>query len=101
MEIMKTGETVEKPETELVQWIRRRRGSQIEKVGVVVGLKNPVLNAPAVGWSLCKRGDKFCPQIGKTIARGRALIGTVSKIPQSISDVVSHMTERTVNYFKN
>jgi hypothetical protein len=69
---------------------RKRR-----KIGVVCAVDSHM-----VGWSACKKGDRFSPTKGLEIAEGRALNGSNANPPRSFSVDIDNMHDRSVRYFK-
>ena len=77
----------------LVEFTRNQRTNQ--RNGVVVGTSRN-----KIGWSLCKKGDKFDPQFGLKIAFGRIEKESVAPIPHEIKSVYENMKSRAERYFK-
>ena len=75
----------------LLEYIRNRKG---EKIGVVVAL-----NKWSVGYSLCKKGDRFDKQLGLEIAVGRAEYST-TLVPRTVKHIFEKMAIRANRYFK-
>jgi len=84
-----------KRDTMIFEYVRNAKG---KKIGVVVAL-----SPYQIGYSLCKKCDKFDPELGMRIARGRADFGTdcPAKIPHTIMNSVVKMQDRAKRYFKN
>lgn len=81
------------PHKELVQFIRDRHG---KRIGVLVSNEYN-----SIGWSLCNvRKERFDRDRGLAIARGRAILGSGTKVPLSIIETVGKFLERTRRYFK-
>lgn len=76
------------------QYVKKSRRKP--PIGVVAGilLDNEIL----VGWSLCRKGDVFHREIGRTIAVGRAINGSSKKlnVAQSCQKIVNKMHDRLV-----
>lgn len=91
---------------DLVQYIRKKRGGQRVKAGVMIArkVKRKDRKEVLVGWSKCKlSADKFDPQRGREIAEARieARIkkGRKTKAPPSIKDDLKKFMERCERYF--
>ena len=78
----------------LLEYIKDHKG---KRIGVVVAL-----SADCIGWSLCKKCDKFDPKLGQRIAEGRAADRKdySFEIPHTVKPYVEKMTERANRYFK-
>jgi len=91
----------EKNPNELIEYIRERRHSKVQKVGVIVGFK--VNNKILVSWSKCNgKADNFDPEYGIRFAMGRAL-GEYDAVPmpESIKTQVRQFSSRCVRFFKD
>ena len=76
----------------LIQYSRNRRG-QLNGCVLAVGPNK-------LGWSLCRKGDKFTKKHARASAWARAILGTGGNIPHSLESIVPRMKERSVKYFK-
>lgn len=86
----------------IFEYIRRRKGGQNIKVGVVLGLR--VDDEIRIGWSKCNSiQDKFDPEVGIELARLRACkeTPTTTPVPSCIRNQVRQMAARCVRYFKD
>lgn len=54
-----------------------------------------------LGWAKLKKGDKFNKQFGLTIAKNRAITGSLALIPHSLLDDHDEVGQRAGKYFKN
>jgi len=81
----------------LIQYVRR--GKKIRGVIVAVKREN---GSVGVDYSLCRKEDKFCKNVGLAIAQGRALSDRESKrtAPHSLRKYLQRMTERACRYYK-
>lgn len=64
-------------------------------VGVVVAI-----GPNQVGWSLCKKGDRFDKQFAVEVAQDRALKGSKAPLPHSVYNEYYAMVNRAEKYFK-
>lgn len=93
-----------KHQTEIFEYIRRRKGGKTHKVGVVLGLKeNGVIK---VGWSKCNQsiqhGDIFNVAKGIELARSRARNDTTTTpTPLCVKSQVRRFSSRCVRYFRD
>ncbi len=91
-----------KHQTEIFEYIRRRKGNKTMKVGVILGIvKDGVIK---IGWSKCRVSeDKFTPEDGLRFARARALGETCvnTPVPSCIRRSVRQFGARAVRYFKD
>lgn len=76
----------------IFQYVRNR---QNQRVGIVVACSKE-----QVGWSACKKGDRFNKERGMEIAIGRASVGSEVKPPLYVSFTLEIMKERAERYFK-
>lgn len=81
--------------SELIEYIKNRNG---QRIGVVIAKADQ--NEIQMGWSLCKKGDKFDSERALTIAHGRAINGSVIPLPQTVSPYYLRMAPRAQKYFK-
>src|SRR5688500_18667289 len=111
-------ETILTPKNSLVEYIRNKKG---HACGVVVAYRDPVLNQPLIGWSLCDiKGSKdkkrktvrFNKYIGlaKAIGEDRVydleyaehlMTNDVKQVPYSVVKTYNHMLARAKAYFKD
>lgn len=95
--------------TEIFEYIRKRKGGKVVKVGIVFGTvvkdgEGPL--APQVikiGWSKCnlKMGDKFDLLMGLQHALNRAMKPDGTTTPLCIKDQIRRFSSRCVRYFKD
>lgn len=95
---------------EFYQYIRNRKN---QKIGLVVVV--PIDNILRLGWSLCKKEDKFSVERGLEIAKGRAINNppymvhegrwaygpkfmTVHRVPHSVDKVAKAVMDRTKKF---
>lgn len=64
----------------ILQYVRNRKR---QKTGMVVAI--PFSDKIHIGWSLCKRGDKFSREMGYSIANGRATTNPPYVIRNSVA----------------
>jgi hypothetical protein len=89
----------------IFEYIRRRKGGQVVKRGVMLGFR--VDNEIRIGYSLCNSGkntpDDFNSEVGIELARVRACNETPSTvpIPSSIRNEVRQFSSRCMRYFKD
>lgn len=81
----------------LIEYTRNRRG-QLNGCVIAIGPNK-------VGWSLCRKGDKFTKKYAKALAYRRALIGNWDAgkretIPHLIEKIIPKMTARSLKYYK-
>lgn len=96
----------ENPQTEIFEYIRRRKGGKTIKVGVIIGrlASDKVIK---IGWSKCnfKMGDKFDVAEGVEIAKRRTKdTGIAQEIPPTplcIKGQVRRFGARCVRYFQD
>lgn len=89
-----------KHQTEIFEYIRRRKGGKTVKVGVVFAVK--VDDAVKVGWSKAniKAGDKFDSLLGLQYALNRAMKPDNVPTPNCIRKQLRCFGARAVRYFK-
>lgn len=96
-------EMSKKHQTEIFEYIRRRKGNKTMKVGVILG--TVIDNTIKTGWSKCnlKAGDKFNAVVGLQIAMNRAMAsGAIpTPTPKCIRRQVRQFGARAVRYFKD
>ena len=88
-------------QTEIFEYIRRRKNGMTYKVGVVFGMiDNGVIK---IGWSKCnaKAGDKFDSIDGLAFAKHRAVKPDSVPIPNCIRTQLRQFSSRCVRYFKD
>lgn len=86
----------------IFEYIRRRHHGKVQKVGVIVAVKQD--GVIRVSWSKCnyKSGDKFNQELGISLASNRALgIETSPDIPVCIQSQVRQIGARAIRYFKD
>jgi hypothetical protein len=90
-----------KHQTEIFEYIRRRKGGKTHKVGVVFAVK--VEDAVKIGWSKCneRAGDKFDGLLGLQYAMNRAMKPDNTPTPNCIRKQLRCFGARAVRYFKN
>jgi hypothetical protein len=93
----------EKHQTEIFEYIRRRKGGKTHKVGVILGLIDG--NIARVGWSKCNQsiqhGDVFNAAKGIELARSRARHETpTTPMPLCIKSQARKFGARAVRYFQ-
>ena len=88
---------------EIIQYLYNPKNR--EKKGVVIALTQEGSNKFAVGVSVTKSVDKFNKELGKTIARGRAIEslenGNSVFVPASVLENVAFFSNRAKLYFKD
>jgi len=79
----------------LVEYIKNSKG---KRIGVVVAT-----SPGTIGWSLCKKCDRFNPNLGLRIAEGRANFGTnlPNNVPYTVYPYMLKMLDRAKRYFKD
>ena len=80
----------------LVTYVRDRKNNL---VGAVVSILDG--DVYRVGWSLCRKGDRFSKDKAKMIAIGRAKLGSQVSIPHSVRGKYEYMQDRASKYYKN
>lgn len=75
----------------LKKWFRNRQG---QKVGCIVATKD------GIGYSLCKKGDKFDPKLAEEICFQRIFTKKVHEFPKSMTNEIDKMCKRAKAYFK-
>lgn len=80
----------------LVTYVRDRKNNL---VGAVVSIVDG--DVYRVGWSLCRKGDRFSKDKAKMIAIGRAKLGSQVSIPHSVRGKYEYMQDRASKYYKN
>jgi hypothetical protein len=98
-----------KHQTEIFEYIRRRKAGKTIKVGVVFGVALP--DGVKIGWSKCniKSGDKFDAKEGLRLAYNRAMMNKIADkesvngtpTPLCIKKQVRQFGARCVRYFKD
>lgn len=89
------------PQSEIFEYIRRRKNGKTIKVGVIIGVKEG--KAVKIGWSKCnvKVGDKFDPDFGVKMAKDRAISANVGQpAPLCIQKQIRQFGARCARYFK-
>jgi hypothetical protein len=98
-----TKEKVEKKyQTEIFEYIKRRKGGMNYKVGVKYATVQG--DAIKIGWSKCKtKEDVFIPADGISMAKARALgeICVHTPTPNCIKEDLRRFGARALRYFKN
>lgn len=79
----------------IIKYVRDRKGPK----GVVLATKTSD-GVYRLGWSLCRKGDKFNKKFGVQIAKGRATAGC-TEFPSSLKSDINEIEERASRYFKD
>jgi len=89
-----------KHQTEIFEYIRRRRGGKVHKVGVIYGTTED--NTIKIGWSKCniKEGDEFNADLGVLLAKERA-IESPANAPLCMKRHLRNFSCRCLRYFKD
>ena len=90
---------------QIFEYIKKRnRDGKMEKIGVLVGIKDNVSNSFSIGWSKVnkKMGDKFDKIKGFIIAKNRCQASPTNlpSIPVSIKNKFRQFEIRCSTYFK-
>lgn len=80
----------------LKQYIRNNKN---KRVGLLLACKDEYGNA-VIGWSKCNNHDKFDDVLAHTIAYGRLLVISNTKIPPSLLSDLFMLKSRCESYFK-
>lgn len=103
--IEKNKKTPKKHQTEIFEYIRRRKGNKTMKVGVILGVR--IKDDVKIGWSKCnmKAGDKFNATVGLQMAMNRAMRKadkpyTVTFTPDCIKKQIRNFAARCARYYK-
>ncbi len=88
-------EQVSNEPVEIFQYIKDRNRN---KVGIFVGVGTT--GTYTIGWSRVKRPDVFDKKRGFEIAKGRAIVGSISNIPNSFKTDFEYFENRCKRYFK-
>lgn len=92
------GDTKEKP-FELKQFIKRRRGGQMQRIGVMYAQVMPGGNEIGIGYSLCSKVDVFDTITAEDIAFNRSLAYN-DRSPYFIKEIdISKNNEELCQYF--
>lgn len=100
----------DKHQTEIFEYIRRRKNGKTIKVGIILGTVIPIQTSPdpqtiKIGWSKCniKLGDEFNVKQGLELARARAYgeTPTTTPTPNCIRRQVRQFGSRAVRYFQD
>lgn len=87
---------------EIFEYIRRRKGGNTHKIGVIYGTTDG--DTIKIGWSKCnvKEGDNFDADVGFEIAKERALVPEPDDIavPLCLKQHIRQFGARCVRYFK-
>lgn len=90
-------------QTEIFEYIRRRKHGKTIKVGVILG--TTIGDVIKIGWSKCnlKENDTFVPAIGLELAKARILneVPSTTLTPLCIDRQVRLFAGRCIRYFKN
>ena len=86
---------------EIFEYIRRRKGGQVRKVGILVGRKN-ANHEIRIGWSKCnfKMGDQFDFARGWMIATDRMNGKVAPSSPLCLNRQLRKFAARCIRYFK-
>jgi len=97
---MKEQKEQKEHQTEIFEYIRRRKGGQAHKIGVIYGTTEG--NTIRIGWSKCnvKDGDSFNPDLGVGIAKTRAHGNDAAPSPLCIKRQLRQFGARCLRYFK-
>lgn len=91
------------------KYIRNKNG---ERIGELVATCPPTIEdmrTIGIGWSLCRKSDRYDQKFGHNIAYDRAMVHVDRKIndetfwpsvPQSLTEDVKCFAERATRYFK-
>jgi len=90
---------LEIPKYTLIHYVRKNNG---EPYGVLVALKGE--EGYHVGYSMCRKGDRFEKRMGLQIAIGRANFDTEShsldNVPRDLKKVLPSFINRCKRYYK-
>lgn len=90
-------------QTEIFEYIRRRKNGKTFKVGVILG--TIIDDVIKIGWSKCnlKENDVFNPTIGISVAKTRIFNEepVTTPVPTCIQRQVNLFGGRCIRYFKN
>jgi hypothetical protein len=90
-------------QTEIFEYVRRRKGGRNYKVGVLLGTVDE--GTIKIGWSKCnlKEGDEFDSLEGMQMAKNRALntLTSAPAIPKCLNSQARHFGARCLRYFKD
>lgn len=88
-------------QAEIFEYIRRRKGGRVHKVGVIYGTAED--NTIKIGWSKCniKDGDEFNADLGVSLARERATASSMNEVPLCIKRHLRQFGARCLRYFKD
>lgn len=86
---------------EIFEYLRRHKGGQVRKVGILVGRKN-ANHEIRIGWSKCnfKMGDKFDFARGWMIATDRMTGKVAPSVPLCLNRHLRRFAGRCIRYFK-
>ena len=100
---------IKEHQTEIFEYIRRRKSGKVIKVGVILGtVISPNSYTIRIGWSKCnfKAGDKFSIEEGIKLAKKRAyneadFESTTTHVPNCIRRQIRQFGSRCIRYFKD
>jgi hypothetical protein len=95
-----TNMSVEIPPYTLITYLRDKSG---DPVGVVVARKNEAHDNFTIGYSMCRKGDRFSKKMGLKIALGRCEYYNedyVSQMPHKLKQILPSFLKRCERYYK-
>jgi len=103
----KTEQENQENQTEIFEYIRKRKGGMTHKIGVIYGTIDN--NTIKIGWSKCnvKEGDDFNADIGIEMAKERAVASYITQgtdhptVPLCIKRHIRQFGARCVRYFQD
>lgn len=83
----------------IIQYVRNKKN---DPVGVVLA-EAITNNNYSIGWSKCRKGDKYSKSFGKDVAIGRlgAITHKGKVVPRDVAKVLEVVKERARKYFVN
>jgi hypothetical protein len=79
----------------IIQYVKRKN----QPIGCFVAVRRDD-GEIVIGWSLCRKGDRFNKQLAKNIALGRCMNGSYSALPFSLFHQMMDFISRAERYFK-